>query len=106
METMISADPAGDAAEESARLVTLDHCSDQYSLPEEAFDDLTGLASLICGTPIALVSLADSGRIWLTSHVRLTTTQISQGHRFCSGIALGDRLRIVPDAIADEHIGS
>jgi len=92
--------------EESARLATLNHCSDQYSLPEEAFDDLTGLASLICGTPIALVSLADSGRIWLKSQVRLTATQISQVDRFCSGIALGDRPRIVPDATADEHLSS
>jgi len=103
---MISADPAGDAVEESARLATLNHCSDQYSLPEEAFDDLTGLASLICGTPIALVSLEDSGRIWLKSTVRLTASQISQVDRFCSGIALGDRPRIVPDATADEHLGS
>src|SRR5579863_5437809 len=104
METMISADPAGDAAEESARLVTLDHCSDQYSLPEEAFDDLTGLASLICGTAVALVSLADSGRIWFKSEVRLTASQISQVVGFCSSIPLGDCLLIVPDA--DEHLGS
>ena len=71
---MILPDPAGDPAEESARLATLNHCSELYRLPEEAFDDLTGLASLICDTPIALVSLADSGRICLKSKVRLTTS--------------------------------
>ena len=74
---MILADSAGDPVDESARLAALNHFSDWYSLPEEAFDDLTGLASLICGTPVALVSLADSGRIWFKSKVRLTASQVS-----------------------------
>lgn len=30
--------------------------------PEQAFDDLTMIASQICGTPIALISLLDENR--------------------------------------------
>ena len=37
---MILADPAGDPVDESARLAALNHYSDLYSLPEQAFDDL------------------------------------------------------------------
>jgi len=99
-------DPAGEPANEAARFATLNQHSTWYSLPEQAFDDLTSLASLICGAPFALVSLADSGRIWLKSNVRLTASQTSKLVGFCSRIVLSDRLLIVPDAAADERLAS
>jgi len=37
--------------------------------PEEAFDDLARLAALICGTPMAAISLVDEGREWFKSRV-------------------------------------
>jgi len=98
--------PAGEPANESARFATLNQHSTWYSLPEEAFDDLTSLASLICGAPFALVSLADSGRTWLKSNVRLTASQTSKLVGFCSRIVLSDRLLIIPDAAADERLAS
>jgi hypothetical protein len=49
---------------EAERLAALRRYSILDSLPEQDFDDLVFLASHICGTPIALVSLVDADRQW------------------------------------------
>jgi signal transduction histidine kinase len=74
--------------------------------PEDAFDDLTNLASLICATPIALVSLVDSGRIWFKSKVGLNVTEIPRIDGFCSSVILSDQPLIVPDAADDDRLAS
>ena len=82
--------PAGEPASESARLAALHRYSVLDSAPEQAFDDLTNLASLICATPIALISLVDSRRIWFKSKVDLNATEIPRIDGFCSSAILSD----------------
>ena len=49
--------------------------------PKQAFDDLTLLASQICGTPMALITLLDADRQWFKSRRRhLRHRDVSQ-HR-------------------------
>src|SRR5207302_6654566 len=43
--------------------------------PEQAFDDLTRLASQICDAPVAMVSLVDGDRQWVKSKVGTDATQ-------------------------------
>jgi hypothetical protein len=52
--------PAPLPADEPERLKALQEFQVLDSMPEQAFDDIVFLASHICQTPIALVSLVDS----------------------------------------------
>ena len=55
--------------EETRRLQILQSFRLVDTEPEPAFDDIVTLASMICGTPIALVSLVTDDRQWFKARV-------------------------------------
>jgi signal transduction histidine kinase len=57
---------------DEARLAALNSYNILDTGEEKDFDDLTDLASAICRTPIALISLIDDKRQWFKSHKGLT----------------------------------
>jgi signal transduction histidine kinase len=95
-----------DSPAELERLATLHSYAVLDSPAEDTFDDLTKLASMICGAPIALVSLVDSNRIWFKSKIGLDVSEIPRIDGFCSSAILSSSLLIVPDATADERLAS
>ena len=82
---------------EEHRLRTLTRTEILDSLPEQAYDDLVALASQICETPIALISLVDRDRQWFKAKSGLQTSETHRDLSFCAHAIL------VPDEVFSIH---
>ena len=97
---MIAAEKPDD---EEARLSALRRYGVLDTPAEAAFDELAELASQICETPIALVSLVDAERQWFKARVGLDATETHRDLAFCSHAILEEGVFEVPDAHNDER---
>jgi signal transduction histidine kinase len=88
---------------EADRLEALrgDQILDTKSDPD--FDDLVSLASLICGTPIALVNLVDSDRQWLKVKIGMEASETPREVSSCAHAIVTNELFVVENARADER---
>jgi len=91
------------SANDAARVGALQKYAILDSEPEQAFDDLTLLASYVCKTPIALISLVDENRQWFKAKVGISATETSRDIAFCSTAILQPDVFVVPDALKDER---
>ena len=91
------------SSNEAARVSALQKYAILDSEPEQAFDDLTLLASYVCKTSIALISLIDENRQWFKSKVGISATETSRDIAFCSTAIQQPDVFVVPDALQDER---
>jgi len=99
--------PANIPSNEAERLENLNSYNILDTLPEKEFDAITKIASGICNTPIALVSIIDEDRQWFKSNHGLNSKQTSRDVSFCAhGILKPDELFIVNDASKDERFSN
>ncbi len=87
---------------EEKRLNALNEYHVMDSLPEEELDALTKLASTICDTPIALISLIDDHRQWFKSKVGLDASETPRDLAFCAHAIQGEDIYEVPDALENQ----
>ncbi len=89
---------------ESARLEALNKYQLLDTISEEVYDDITKIATEMCGTPVALLSLVDADRQWNKSVQGTKLKEFEREHSFCAHAILEpDELFVVPDARYDER---
>jgi len=96
---MVVAKPANEAG----RVAALEKYAILDTDAEQSFDDLTLLASFICKTPMALISLVDEDRQWFKSRVGMDAKETTRDIAFCSTAILQADVFVVPDALKDDR---
>jgi len=89
--------------DEAARLAALQKYAILDTEPEQAFDDLALLASFVCGTPLAMISLIDENRQWFKAKVGVNVSQTDRDIAFCATAIQQPDVFVVPDALNDER---
>lgn len=70
--------------------------------PEQQYDDICKLASLVCGAPISLISLVDDNRQWFKAKIGIDASETSRDVAFCAHAILdAKKPLIVSDATQD-----
>lgn len=89
---------------ERERINVLHSFSILDTLPEEDYDNITTIASQLCQTQIALITLVDNDRQWFKSKFGLDVPETSRDVAFCAH-AINDPYEtfIVDDAHKDER---
>lgn len=92
--------------DEEARLQALAQYQVLGTEPEAAFDRLTGLATRLFRTPVALISLMGKADLWLKSHHGLNVCEVVREASFCSYVIVlpkEQRALVVADLALDER---
>lgn len=89
---------------ENSRLAALKTYGILDTPGEQAFDDITRLASGICNTPISLISFVDEERQWFKSRHGLEVTETLRDYSYCAhAINTPMETMHVEDATQDER---
>lgn len=92
--------------DEALRLQTLRRSGILDTPREEAFDDLTRLAALICDAPVALINFIEDTRQWFKAEIGLGLRETSLDVSICVRTFLNPGLVVIPDLSADPRFST
>jgi serine/threonine protein kinase len=98
-----ASDREGPEAREAARLLAVARYGILDTAPEEEFDDLTRLASVLCAKPLASLWFSDGSRLWLKSRVGFGETAAALGTSFGARTIREPDILVVADAAEDAN---
>ncbi|NHZ96549.1 GAF domain-containing protein [Massilia sp. CCM 8734] len=99
--TLLADPPYPVPRQEQARLAALAALQLVPSAPEERFDRIVRLASLVTDCPIALITLLTAQRQWFKARVGLKAAETPREWAFCTHAILQREPFIVEDALQD-----
>lgn len=88
---------------EAARLKNLQNHHILDTLSEDAWNDITRMASAICEAPISAISFVDEDRQWFKSIVGLEAQETHRNEAFCAHTILDDQVFVIEDATKDSR---
>jgi PAS domain S-box-containing protein len=91
------------SCDEAGRIAALRECAILDTGAEESFDDIVRLAAYICQTPIALISLVDTSRLFFKAKVGFEASELPRESTFCTQAILKPEPFIIEDASADKR---
>ncbi|UHC19433.1 GAF domain-containing protein [Methylobacterium currus] len=94
-------DTPGTTVSDPARLAALDALAILDTPPEQGFDDIVRLATRLCATPVALVSLVAADRQWFKARVGFPPCETSLNASVCAHALVESDLLVIPDLTAD-----
>ncbi|WP_246689566.1 GAF domain-containing protein [Methylobacterium sp. WL116] len=89
------------AVTDTARLAALAALDILDTLPEQGFDDVVRLATRLCATPVALVSLVAIDRQWFKANVGFPHCETDLDSSVCKFALVEPDLLVIPDLTAD-----
>lgn len=67
------------------------------TIDEEEYDNITKIASFICGTPVSLITMMEEERQWIKSAVGTEVKEVPRDISFCSHLLTNGQSVIFPD---------
>jgi CheY-like chemotaxis protein len=86
---------------ESLRLEVLRSFHILETSPEQVFDDVVRLATLICDVPLGKIGFVEQQRVWLKAKIGFELDEIPRERSFSAHAILRSDILVVPDPIAD-----
>jgi GAF domain-containing protein len=89
--------------DEQARLDALAEFRILGTRPEQCYDDITTIASITCGAPIALMSLVARDSQWFKAKVGIEAMETPRDWSFCAHAIHSPQPMVVEDALFDRR---